>query len=253
MPGTLSFRGSAGQVSLRLRELMTAIAGKGSDRWGVVRSLQLVLGMKLLEMIHDNFEVKANGGTDEAGIKWAPLKRETIAQRRLGPGDKKKFGIGGKRERGLLTPAENDRWRKLFSTRKWLLHVKFGMGEREASASAAKYAWFILKGEGAQTKLDVLGGRTVQTLRDTGELFNSLSPGVQGSAPPDGQIFRTPPGAIIVGTNKKPWHHAGIPGKLPARPFWPTNGQMPQVWRDRLAGTLQRSMTRALIMIFSAP
>src|SRR5437868_10069394 len=50
-------------------------------------------------------------------------------------------------------------------------------------------------------------------LRDTGLLFNSLSPGI--SARPN-------PGQVIVGTNdpKAAWHHRGTT-TIPARPLWP--------------------------------
>lgn len=249
---TISYRGKPGDVSERMRDLALALAGKGPDAWGVVQALQLRVAVRLLQLIQDDFERKAQGQTGEDGIKWAPLARATIAGRRIGPGELKRVGITGKRERGFLTPAENARWRKLFSRRKWLLFVKFGMDEGAASAAAAKYAWYVLKSEGAKTKLEVLGGRTVPILRDTGELFRSFSPGT-GDAPggADGQILRLAAGLITVGTNKKPWHHAGIPGRLPARPFWPTNGALPDPWQKALCRTLQRGMIEALAMVFS--
>jgi len=44
-----------------------------------------------------------------------------------------------------------------------------------------------------------------------------------------------------VGTNVKPWHHTGDPSKkLPARPFWPLDGTLPDAWKasiNRAAAT----------------
>lgn len=247
---TVTFQGSRADLLALLRQLPRILAGTEADPYGVAQALQLRLGVALLSKIQQSFVAKSRGGTGEDGIRWPPLKRETIAQRRTTRAERKALGITGRRERGLLTPAQNERWRKLFATRKDWLQAKFGLGAREAAARAAQIAWATLKAEGAKTKLEVLGGRQVDTLRDTGELFRSFSPGVEDRpSRAEGQIFEVPPGQVIVGTNKKPWHHKGIPGRLPARPFWPLDGVLPGVWWDHLLRVYQRGLLRALVLI----
>lgn len=90
----------------------------------------------------------------------------------------------------------------------------------------------------------------VEILRDTGELFRSLSPGVEATpsnAP--GQVFAVPPGRVIVGTNKKPWHHRGVPGKLPARPLWPK--QLPDAWWRAIMGAYRRGLVKMLVELLT--
>jgi len=244
--GVITYRGTSDQVRAVLRRLPAALAGRAPDPLGIARGIQLRLGVALLSKIQQAFIVKSRGGTGDDGIRWAPLKPQTIAQRRTTRTERRAAGVGGRRVRGLLTPAQDRRWRMLFATRRARL-VASGMSEGAASARAAAIAWSILKSEGAQTKLAVFGGRTVDILRDTGELFRSLQPGVEDRpARPEGQIFEVPPGRIIVGTNKKPWHHRGVPGRLPARPLWPLDGRIPEAWLKHLAGAARRGVARAI-------
>lgn len=243
---TVTIRSSRADVRRTVRQTVAALAG-GPDPGGVARGLQLRLGVALLSKVQQAFIVKSRGGVGEDGIQWQPLKRATIAQRRTSAGERKALGITGKRVRGLLTADEDKRWRRIFATRKSYFMAKFGLSDAAASERAAKIAWATLKAEGAKTKLEVLGNRQVDILRDTGELFRSLSPGVDATpSGADGQIFETPPGQVIVGTNKKPWHHTGIPGKLPARPLWPTDGRLPVAWWDALLRVIQMGALRAL-------
>jgi hypothetical protein len=89
---------------------------------------------------------------------------------------------------------------------------------------------------GAKTKLDVLGGRTVDIGRDTGLLFRSLTPGVDDR--PSGaehQVFETPPGAVIVGSNLP---YAGRFHR--DRPLWP--GTFPPPWWVALQAAAARGL-----------
>lgn len=244
------FVGTRANLTALLRSAVRIFAGVEADSFDIAKGVQLRIGVALLSKIQQSFIVKSRGGTDEAGIKWQPLKRETIAQRRTTTKEKFGFRIQGKRVRGLLTPAQDRLWRKIFGSRKALFMSKFGLGEKEASARAAKIAWAILKAQGAKTKLEVLGGRVVDVLRDTGELFRSFSPGVEDRpSRADGQVFQTTPGRVIVGTNKKPWHHAGIPGRLPSRPFWPLDNTLPDAWWDALLLAGQRGVLKAFTLL----
>ncbi len=214
----------------------------------LIRGLQLRIGMVLLSKIKQAFLVKAAGGTGEDGIKWKELSPATIAQRRTTTAERKSLGItSGMKFRGLLTADQNKRWKQIFGSRVNLLMMKFGMSYPAAAARAAQIAWAVLKSEGAKTKLEVLGERSVEILRDTGELLRSFSPGVDGKG--DGTILRTPPGSVTVGTSKKPWHQNGIPGKLPARPFWPQNGELPPAWWEAIQEALQEGITEIVVRV----
>jgi hypothetical protein len=226
-----------------LRRLPRVLAGTEADADRVAEGLQLRLGLTLLGRIQEAFVVKARGGTDEAGIAWTPLKRETVASRR--PAPRKRWG---ERPRGLLTGKEDATWRRIFAVRLAWIQAKHGLDYKEAAAMAARQAWAEVKRQGARTKLAVYGGRQVEILRDTGELLASLGPGVDGR-PPDGQILRMLPGRVVVGTNKKTWHHRGVPGRLPRRPLWPDDGRLPDSWWSALTGALASGLVRVLTLI----
>lgn len=247
---TVAFVGTRQDLRRRLRALPRILAGGAPDPYGLARGLQLRLGVALLSKVQQDFVTKSRGGTGEDGIKWPALQRSTIAQRRTTRQERKALGITGRRTRGLLTPAQDRRWKQIFASRRNALMAKHGMGSGQASAIAAKIAWSILKSEGAQTKLALLGGRRVDILRDTGELFRSLGPGVEDRpSGADGQVFDVPPGKVIVGTNKKTWHHRGVPGKLPARPLWRLDGTLPPGWWQYLLRVYNRGLVRALVLI----
>ena len=245
----VSYSGSRADLRALLRKLPAILSGAVGDPYGVARGLQLRLGVALLSKVQQAFLVKSRGGTGDDGIKWAPLKRETIAQRRVGKGDLSAIGIKGAsakgRVRGLLTPAQDKKWRGIFAREKARLMAKFGMAPGAAAGLAAKLAWGILKAEGAQTKLQVLGGRTVDIGRDTGRLLMSFSPGVEDR--PSGeaeQVFQAPPGKVIVGTTvpyAEAFHRR--------RPFWPS--ALPPAWRNALLGTYRRGLARVVALIVS--
>ncbi len=261
MSNTIEFKGSREDLRRLLTEFVHSISGSSGAFAPYVRGIKIRAGMVALAAIQEAFLVKSMGGTDEAGIKWKPLSKYTIARRRLGPGDKalmKGYGaqngkdVLGRIKRGFLTPAQDLRWRQIYGTRKASMMVKHGMGEREAGERAAQIAWATLKSEGAKTKLDVLGSRSVALLRDTGRLFNSLSPGVAdpdsfpvGQAPPEvtDRILREGTGAVVVGTSVE------YAGRVHAeRPLWPS-GDLPPAWQERINEAVQSGIEEAIEMI----
>lgn len=76
------FRGTAAQLRQVLATLPAILAGRAPDLHGIAKALQLRLGNALLSQIHQDFVVKSRGGTGRDGVKWAPLRPETIARRK---------------------------------------------------------------------------------------------------------------------------------------------------------------------------
>ena len=248
----IAFRGSAEDARRAIKEVIDRFTGKSPDQGGMARSVFLALGFQALSDISEAFITKSKGGTDEAGISWPALSKEYLAyQRRFGPGEKTALkqaaglgrqhsrGIGG--NRGLLTAQQQKRWRKLFAGNLTWLAARYDIGT--AKGIAAAMAWNQIKAEGAKTMLEVFGNRKVDILRDTGVLFNSISPGhfdgnnYEKPTGPGGehQVFTTLTDGVIVGTNV-PYAGAHDNPKragYPKREIFPK--RIPAVWMQRLA------------------
>lgn len=217
---TINVRASNAAIREALLKIPAAAVGGGN----LANALMTRAGMAALGRIRAAFVIKARGGTDEAGDKWAPLSPKTIAYSKT-----RQRGRGGrtKTEKGrasspsqALTKRQQDRW--------WAVYRQgLAMYDGDKGHAAAR-AWLILKGEGATTLLEKYGHRQVEILRDTGLLLNSLSPGVVGP----NNVFRITPGAVIIGTNRKGamFHHRGVPGRLPQRRLWPPTNRWPASW-----------------------
>lgn len=158
----IQWHGDAESAREFVTELPALLAGRAPDPTGIAEGILLGMGMALLGEVQRDFITKARGGVGRDGIKWEPLKEETVRRRRKG--------------KGKATHAGD-----------------------------------------------------VEILRDTGELFRSLTPGIN----PPGQIADISPGLVKVGTDKKPWHQHGN-DNLPARPLWPQDGSIPEAWLPAL-------------------
>lgn len=245
------FKGSRQQARELIRQVVDQVTGKSEDVYGVAKSVSTAIGWAALSDIKESFVRKARGQVGEDGIRWPDLAPETKAyHRRFGPGEKtalkKAAGLGAKhryapgKKKGLLDAAQLKQWRKIYSST--LARLELSMPTAKAKAIAAGHAWNVMKAAGAKTMLEVYGSREVEILRDTGILFNSLSPGeltpsepAFNYATPDEQVFQQFAGGVIVGTNVKyaGTHHRGDKRRgIPARPFWPDDG-VPAVWAER--------------------
>jgi hypothetical protein len=240
---TVTVRASRRAVLKVLRRLPRTAATSLS---GPAKALLTRIGLTALGRIRRAFVVKSRGGTDEAGERWAPLQRSTIAYSRRhreigrqGQTLKRYLPRGSKRApfrpSYALTPAQRRRW--------WAVYARHLAKFNGNKSHAASVAWLTLKAEGAHTLIELYGGASVEILRDTGLLLTSLSPGVDPSAYTGGQapqpkaskgtqVFRLARGAVIVGTNRKgaAAHHAGVPGRLPMRRLWPLPSRWPSLW-----------------------
>ncbi len=245
------FRGSRDDARRIVVKLSLALTGRDHAAAGVARSVFIAIGMAALSDIKADFVRKARGGTGEDGVKWKPLKKETIAySRRFGKGEKSslkkaaglgrghRFAPGGRP--GLMSATQLKQWKAIYASVLRRLMASADAGE--AKSRAAKIAWAVMKKRGVKTMLQVFGNRSVETLRDTGVLLNSLSPGQMvgdGYQKPagvgDDQVFDITARGVIVGTNVPyaPTHQNGDPERgVPARPFLPV-GDPPEVWRQR--------------------
>lgn len=232
------FRGTRQDLHAALAGLPALLSGRGHDSTGLILQLHLRLGMAALSLIRAAFLERARDGVDETGETWPPLSPRTIAYGRRHPGLARRRRAAAKRgsNRPSLTAAQDRRWRQLYASR--------GGGPkatRQQKGRAAAYAWFVLKAEGATTVLASYGTTKVEMLRDTGILFNSLSPGVPGN------VLESRPGAVIVGTNV-PYalahHRGGL--HLPRRRLWPDPEKWPPRWWSELLGVLLDGAVRAL-------
>ncbi len=187
----------------------------------LVQQLQVRVGLSVLSLIQEAFIIKSRGGSDETGLRWAPLSPNTIAYSRKHPDVPKKKVRAKFAPSWMLTPH----WRRY-----WWELVR--AGHHPGSA------WRIIKEGGARTLMMVYGGTKVDILRDTFLLFNSLSPAqppdTAGTAPvkTPAQVFRLQRGEVIVGTSRK-WahtHHQGVPGRIPQRRLWPETSRWTARW-----------------------
>jgi len=250
-----------------VRSLVAQLTGREPDKHGVARGYLLALGVAALSKIKDAFITKARGGTDEMGITWPPLSKAYLAYgRRFGRGEqaalKKSAGLGKQHrfapggDKGLLTADQLKQWNRIFARKA----ARFALsGEPNPKAHAAAVAWIVMKSLGAKTKLEVFGNRQVEILRDTGVLFNSISPGIvsgDGSyTPQDQQIFDIRAASVTVGSNV-PYANVHDKGHarrptMPRRQIFPdSESQIPeswwQDWLDRSARALESGA--ALVM-----
>jgi hypothetical protein len=151
-----------------------------------------VLAREIMVRVNISFWARAKGGTDDLGNKWKPLAPSTHAYKPLSPMEKNTYSIGGKRVRGLLTPAQDKIWRTTFAIQYKRLLRK--MGDEEAKEEAAKRAWEKVKSLGAETKIG-LGRETDINIR-TGALVAATYPGKVANNryyPPKNQLISVKP------------------------------------------------------------
>ena len=237
----------------RLMQLSKAIDGE-TNKAELAEAICRAIGFAVLSDVHQAFVTKARGGTDALGIKWKPLSPKTIARRRVGPRDKKANPEIGKRER----------WVKK-RTKELIPKYEMAHPRKKAEKIARAVAEHEYTRSSGKTKLSLLSKRSVEILRDTGVLLNSLTPGqlVVGpgihdySAPPlEGgtqQVFIVRPGSVTIGTKVEyaDQHQYGTK-RIPARPFLPPDEQreLPSQWVDNAKDAIQQALIAMLPKYF---
>jgi hypothetical protein len=243
---TVYFQGSKTEARNLIIGVVRSLSGNSTEQAQAAKSVHTAIGVAALTDIKADFIRKSRGEVGEDGVKWEPLSREYLAYggRRFGPGEqatlKRQAGLNqGNRHRGLLSSAQNKRWKMIFATR--FKRFVLSMPPGEAKARAAQIAWATLKREGAKTKLEVFGTRQVDILRDTGILLNSLSPGVVDTGgnyqAPEDQVFDLTGSGVIVGTTVPyaKYHQGPRKNKKNERPFLPKD-EAPAIWKTRWVG-----------------
>lgn len=253
----ITFTGSRMEARRVIRRFVGMLTGMEPDHGRLARGVFLVMGLTVLSDIQLDFLRKSRGGVGEDGVKWKPLSKEYLAYgRRFGRGEKaalkKSAGLGRANSRGvggnqgLLTAAQQKRWKQIYAQSLAWMAARYSLDQ--AKAMAAGHAWNVIKKEGAKTMLEVYGSRQVEMLRDTGVLFNSLSPGHlsgNGDYTPggDNQIMEAIANGVRVGTSVP---YAAAQNKQ--RPFLPE--QLPSAWQDRLDRATVAAITRALTLYY---
>jgi hypothetical protein len=229
------------------------LAGTQADVNYIAQGLQLRVGIVLLSKIRSDFITKSHGQRGEDGIQWKKLAPSTIARRRLGGADKKALSARIK----SATLTQQRIYRSAYRGKLAELRLR-GLTGDKAKRLADRHATKAVNDEGwgagypMQTRYQYLSTRQVDILRDTGELLASLQPGVEDQpSGADGQIFKLAPGKVTVGTNKKPWHHEGN-SRLPSRPYWPLDGNLPDSWWDAMMKAYLRGLVQVLAEMAAA-
>ncbi len=263
---TIYTRASRAEVRRMVALLPTIIAGKTADPGGIAHGFAMRLSMAFFSKVKTAFIDKSRGGTDDAGDKWPPLTKAYLAYgRRFGRGERaalkrgaglgagNRFAPGG--NKGLLTAAQLKRWNQLYAQNLAWLAARDGIDA--AKGHAAAIAWSALKKEGAKTKLEVFGNRQVEILRDTGVLFNSLSPGALTTsgadasyAPPAGQVVEHRPGEVLLGTNVEyaAYHHEAKSLKRRRR-LWPEPNRIPESWWRSIINQANGGLVDAITLL----
>lgn len=224
----IAFKGSRKELVDRARQLVGILAGQGDDASGVRQGFLMAIGHAALDNIHDAFVTKSRGGTDAAGKSWPPLSPTTIARRRVSQQEERR-NPAIKNRMKIVRREERKLYKRLIQS----------MGEREARSEARRRAEYRASVETGKTKVQTLGGRDVEILRDIGNLLNSITPGIhsEGSSyvpPHENQVFELKDAAVVVGTNV-PYaavHQSGSK-HIPQRAIFPVKAEdIPQVWWD---------------------
>jgi hypothetical protein len=254
LPDVIVVKASQAEVMRELSRLGKLISGGASGAGGFVRAMQIRVGLAILQRIKAAFIVKARGGVDECGDRWAPLSRHTVAYTRKHPGVPRKRPFWDHHPSFAAKPAQRDRW--------WSLYFKFKArygasqaGKRRAAATA----WMVLRLEGKapKTLMERYGDVKVEILRDRSILYNSITPGADADSAPlfpprvKEQVFRPGTGQAIIGTTRKHArsHHDGIPGRIPQRRLWPEPAKWTTPWWSDALDQFRKGVVEIIVYL----
>lgn len=205
----IEWHGTKAELLARLRQLPRTLTGSDPDSTGVVDAAGLRTGGVLLSHIQGAYETKSEGGTDEMGIQWPPLAASTLALRRKVTGAKSLAKLRATLTalpayRRQLIKIQRDRLLEVYRSapgsrvqRRQALRFLRLMQPHLAPSRYRKLVSEIKDQKPAKGAALAFSGAFAVILRDTGGLFNSLSPTIT----PD-TVLAAGPGSITVGSNK---------------------------------------------------
>ena len=232
----------------RIGRLVVAIlAGSTPDRNGLLRGFQLRLGAAFLSKVKKAYVVKSRGGRGDDGITWPDLSPATVAGRR-----RVAKSSGRKKDKTYVSARRYN-----VARREAFARLQFRMSRDDARKAAKRIAATDERVTATAGKSKIAAARLMKSgvdydiLRDTGILFNSLSPGrVNGSAytTPENQVMNAGTRSIVVGTNVAyaGAHHHGTK-HIPRRALWPD--RMPDAWVSDMVGTALRGLGKAIELV----
>lgn len=224
------FRGTRDQLMDRLRDFAGVITGRVPDSTGVVEDFLMVGALVILGKIQESFVIKSEGGTDDLGIRWAPLSPVTLALRNKTSSGKVVAKITANMPK---MPIHRQRLVKIHYER--LLSVyqanKSASSSGRAARNYAKKLLEIIKPNISPTRYKKLkgelqeqddpkayrlaaAGAVAMILRVSGDLLRSLSPEIQHPM----RVLQVVPGSIHIGS-RIAWmkfHQSSLPRKLKA-------------------------------------
>lgn len=202
------------------------------------------VGNAFLADVKHDYNLMSKAGTGFNDTVWKPNKPATVRAK-----VKKHLGaLKGKDNRSQAFNARYQEWLSLVKQTKANLKSAYVTSKDPAirkeqrkqldnavNAAVGQFAHIIRKEVGFDS---VRAFQLTPILKDTGRMFNSLSAGIEDQpySGPDSefQIFLAQPGMVTVGTKVEyasAHQHGYAPRGIPARPFFPEPGQIPDHWR----------------------
>jgi hypothetical protein len=223
MPRVIHIRTTRAKLKEVLRYLPGVLSGRISIATEESRQFALKLGMTTMSLCRQNFTDKSKHGGGADGKPWAPLHPMTIVKR---------LSKSGRRVKSL--PAKIQRLTQDIErgVREWKRIHQHHPGMSQTTLER-KLEYWRDQIEKASESLYV-HIQSIRILYDTGRLFASFSPGLEGTIRPDGELD-VRPGRCICGTNltypEYRDHHQGEPPDYTGdRQDWPTPEQIIEGW-----------------------
>lgn len=282
MSVTIRVRGTRSQVVQRLLQIGPTLAGTIRDIQGVVPEAFIAMGLSVLALMHAHFDRLSQGGQGDDGTVWPDLSPVTLGLREKNTAPKaiqnlmadvkaapkhrqEMFKRNLARMKALFDPADTESAISSKAIRKKALRI---LERMKPYISPQRYErtkkQLELKGpKGKKAKPYFARVATAAAgaliLRDTGKLFNSLSPMLRT----EDQVLKPGLGNIEIGTNVEyaAYHQSPGPRKmkkdgsgpvLPRRHFNPD--VTPPEWMKEAAQTLKTIIASpAFIIRFLGP